>query len=187
MNTLDNHAESDFDDLLDRLTNELAMTPTTRAEVAMIPDVEPEPTVESEPIAAPAQARSSWGFDPKVKIIAILTGSLTIVAVAALVVLGQPERSAVAASTNDAPAPIERPSAEATEPDHELDAVPEVPEPDSGAVAEVIEPEPQPVAVVEASEPEPVVEAKPKPRKRKRKRSAKPAAAKPVVDDFDDL
>jgi hypothetical protein len=93
-----NQAESEFDDLLGQLTDELAMTPASQSAVALVPDLEPPKVhVESTSRMAAEAAAAAGVLHPTaskpdttiVKIVAILAGSLTVVSIAALVVFGQ--------------------------------------------------------------------------------------------------
>ena len=89
-------AESEFDDLLGQLVDELAMTPPSESAVALVPDPpasEAEARVDStHHLAAEAAAAARARVQPAtpatnnnmVKIVGIIAGSLTVVAVAAL-------------------------------------------------------------------------------------------------------
>lgn len=98
-------AETEFDDLLGQLVDELAMTPASESAVQLVPDPPPvaEARVDSThhmaaeaAAAAAAAAKSPAGQSNNlVKIVGIIAGSLTIVAVAALAVfVGDDEPSA---------------------------------------------------------------------------------------------
>ncbi|MFO7562729.1 MAG: hypothetical protein R6X02_08795 [Enhygromyxa sp.] len=93
-------AESEFDDLLGQLVDELAMTPASESAVALVPEPPPpaaEVRVDStHQLAAEAAAAAQARVVPSqpansnnlVKIVGIIAGSLTVVAVAALVSFG---------------------------------------------------------------------------------------------------
>jgi hypothetical protein len=108
-------AESEFDDLLGQLVDELAMTPPSESAVALVPEP-PVPSAEARVdsthhLAAEAAAAARARVQPEtpasnnnlVKIVGIIAGSLTVVAVAALLVFANKsdeasdEGSAVAA------------------------------------------------------------------------------------------
>jgi hypothetical protein len=88
-------AESEFDDLLGQLTDELAMTPASDSGVSLVPDVDSADV--DGPTARIANAGSADLMYPvasskpdntMVKIVGIITASLTVVSIAALVVFG---------------------------------------------------------------------------------------------------
>lgn len=88
-------AENEFDDLLGHLVDELAMTPPSQSAVSLIPDP-PQARVDStNEMAAEAAAAAGATAAPApqtssntVKIVGIIVGSLSAVAVAALLVFG---------------------------------------------------------------------------------------------------
>lgn len=95
-------AESEFDDLLGQLTDELAMTPASEFGVALVPDLEPPKVlhVESTGRMAAEAAAAAGVLQPQVgqpskpdntlvKVVGIIAASLTIVSVAALIMFGQ--------------------------------------------------------------------------------------------------
>lgn len=111
-------AESEFDELLGQLTDELAMTPASTSGISLVPDLEP-PKVRVEAtgwMAAEAAAEAgvlkptaSKPDNTIVKVVAIIAASLTVVSVAALVVLGQAEPKPEPVAVEDAAvAPNER-------------------------------------------------------------------------------
>lgn len=91
-------AESEFDDLLGQLVDELAMTPASESAVALVPDPPPpaaDARVDSthhlaaeaaEAARARVQPATPASSNNMVKIVGIIAGSLTVVAVAALLV-----------------------------------------------------------------------------------------------------
>ncbi|WP_181234671.1 hypothetical protein [Enhygromyxa salina] len=92
-------AESEFDDLLGQLVDELAMTPPSQSAVALVPDLKPSPPavrVDSTNEMAAAAAAAAGVMPPApapasnstVKIVGIIAASLTAVAVAALMTFG---------------------------------------------------------------------------------------------------
>jgi hypothetical protein len=95
-------AESEFDDLLGQLTDELAMTPASQSAVSLVPHLDP-PHVHVEATGRmAAEAAAAAGVLPPpvskpdttiVKIVGIIAASLTVVSVAALVVFGQSKNS----------------------------------------------------------------------------------------------
>jgi hypothetical protein len=91
-------AETDFDDLLGQLTDELAMTPASTSGVALVPDLEPPKVhVESTARLAAEAAAAAGVLQPPVskpdntlvKVVGIIAASLTVVSVAALIMFGQ--------------------------------------------------------------------------------------------------
>lgn len=104
-------AESEFDDLLGQLTDELAMTPASESGVALVPDVEPSKVhVESTGRMAAEAAAAAGVLQPLpvskpdntlVKIVGIIAASLTVVSVAALIMFGQADRAAEPAAVLD--------------------------------------------------------------------------------------
>jgi hypothetical protein len=116
-------AESEFDDLLGQLTDELAMTPASESAVSLVPDLEP-PKVHVEATARmAAEAAAAAGVlqpvaskpdNTVVKIVGIIAASLTVVSVAALVMFGQAKQVAEPAPVVDdvAVAQAEREAAE---------------------------------------------------------------------------
>jgi hypothetical protein len=91
-------AETDFDDLLGQLTDELAMTPASTSGVALVPDLEPPKVhVESTARMAAEAAAAAGVLQPPVskpdntlvKVVGIIAASLTVVSVAALIMFGQ--------------------------------------------------------------------------------------------------
>ncbi len=104
-------AESEFDDLLGQLVDELAMTPASESAVQLVPDppaaeahVDSTHHMAAEAAAAAAEAASaaaaakpqhSQSNTNLVKIVGIIAGSLTIVAIAALALFANSEPSAV--------------------------------------------------------------------------------------------
>jgi hypothetical protein len=120
-------AESEFDDLLGQLVDELAMTPASESAVALVPDPPPAAEVHvdsTQQLAAEAAAAAQARAQPApstnnlVKIVGIIAGSLTVVAVAALVIFGNKsveaaeEGSTVAADQADGEDLAERARAE---------------------------------------------------------------------------
>jgi hypothetical protein len=98
-------AETEFDDLLGQLVDELAMTPASESAVQLVPDPLPaEARVDSthhmaaEAAAAAAAAAANspapQSDNSLVKVVGIIAGSLTIVAVVALAVFAGDGRSA---------------------------------------------------------------------------------------------
>jgi hypothetical protein len=116
-------AESEFDELLGQLTDELAMTPASESAVSLVPDLEP-PKVHVEATARmAAEAAAAAGVlqpvaskpdNTIVKIVGIIAASLTVVSVAALVMFGQAKQVAEPAPVVDdvAVAQAERDAAE---------------------------------------------------------------------------
>ncbi len=96
-------AETEFDDLLGQLVDELAMTPAAESSVQLVPDPPAEVRVDStQQMAAEAAAAAAAAAPPQaagnnnlVKIVGIIAGSLTVVAIAAIAVFAQNEPSAV--------------------------------------------------------------------------------------------
>jgi pyruvate/2-oxoglutarate dehydrogenase complex dihydrolipoamide acyltransferase (E2) component len=92
-------AESEFDDLLGQLTDELAMTPASDSAVALVPDLAPPKVhVESTGRMAAEAAAAAGVLQPQViskpdntlvKVVGIIAASLTVVSVAALIMFGQ--------------------------------------------------------------------------------------------------
>jgi hypothetical protein len=92
-------AESDFDELLGQLTDELAMTPASQSAVSLVPDLEPPKAHVEATSRMAAEAAAAAGVLPPVvvskpdntmvKVVGIIAASLTVVSVAALVVFGQ--------------------------------------------------------------------------------------------------
>ena len=96
----DNLTETEFEGLLDQLTNELALTPTKASDAVLFSEPEPVPEVRSRPDSSPALGPlPAHGLDSKVKIVGILAGAMTAVAVAALVVFGRPAPTEAADET----------------------------------------------------------------------------------------
>ena len=111
--------EAEFDNLLGQLVDELAMTPPSQSAVSLVPELEPEPPsarVEStsqmaaEAAAAAGLTAQGAGSSNTVKIVGIITGSLTAVALAALFVFGMSP-----SETDVAPTVVEDDSAEQAE------------------------------------------------------------------------
>jgi hypothetical protein len=183
--------ESEFDDLLGQLVDELAMTPASESAVSFTPQVPVAPAhVDSTQAlaaeaAAAAQARAAAPQpiaapnNNAVKIAGIFAAALSTVAIAALFVFNQ--QNADSRSSAD---PVAQPAAPAPEPKVELPAVP-------AAIAApitpvVVAPVPTPEPVVAPLPVEPTKVDKPKPRKRVDK--PKPDKPKPSTDDeFDGL
>lgn len=92
-------AETEFDDLLGQLTDELAMTPASDSAVALVPNLEPPKVhVESTGRMAAEAAAAAGVLQPLViskpdntlvKVVGIIAASLTVVSVAALIMFGQ--------------------------------------------------------------------------------------------------
>ena len=185
-------AESEFDDLLGNLVDELAMTPPSQSAVTLIPEP-PVARVEStNAMAAEAAAAAAAVSSPQkpdntvVKVVGIIAGSLTAVAVAALLVLGggfgdepsepaavaddgMAERLAAAQSAGADAEQAFRDSLAATKAELEAEAKAEA---DAAAKAK--------------AEAEAAAEAAAKPKKRrKRPKRPKPNKPKPPGDDFD--
>jgi hypothetical protein len=105
-------AETEFDDLLGQLVDELAMTPASQSAVALVPDLEraPPPTarVDSSQEAGAAVVGvlpPTPASNATIKIVGIIAASLTAIAVAALVTFGggaDPRESAPAVAQDDA-------------------------------------------------------------------------------------
>lgn len=104
-------AESEFDDLLGQLTDELAMTPASTSGVALVPNLEPPKVHVESTVALAAEAAAAAGvLQPQVskpdntlvKVVAIIAASLTVVSVAALIMFGQAEQPADAGPVEDA-------------------------------------------------------------------------------------
>ena len=179
----DNLTETEFEGLLDQLTNELALTPTKASDAVLFSEPEPVPEVRSRPDSSPALGPlPAHGLDSKVKIVGILAGAMTAVAVAALVVFGRPAPTEAADETvADAtvePAPVAVGA--------RVDDAP-LPQPPTAL------PEPQPVAQVADAEPTPAVievETKPEPKAKKKTRKRRKSKSKPkpaLGSDFDAL
>jgi hypothetical protein len=117
-------AESEFDDLLGQLTDELAMTPASASGVALVPDLEPPKVhVESTGRMAAEAAAAAGVLQPQiinkpdntlVKVVGIIAASLTVVSVAALIMFGQTKPAVQPAAVVDdaAVAQAERDAAE---------------------------------------------------------------------------
>jgi hypothetical protein len=120
-------AESEFDDLLGQLTDELAMTPASESGIMLVPDLEQPRTppgvhVESTGRMAAEAAAAAGVLQPPVvskpdntlvKVVGIIAASLTIVSVAALVMFGQADRAVEPGPVvDDAAAVAEREAAE---------------------------------------------------------------------------
>jgi hypothetical protein len=91
-------AESDYDDLLGQLTDELAVTPPSESGVALVPDHDPPKVVESTGRMAAEAAAAAGVMQPQVvskpdntmvKVVGIIAASLTVVSLAALVMFGR--------------------------------------------------------------------------------------------------
>jgi hypothetical protein len=106
-------AETDFDDLLGQLTDELAMTPPSESGVALVPDLEPPKVhVESTRQMAAEAAAAAGVLQPQViiskpdntvvKVVGIIAASLTVVSVAALIMFGQVNQAAEPVAVEDA-------------------------------------------------------------------------------------
>jgi hypothetical protein len=201
-----NQAETEFDDLLGQLVDELAMTPPSESAVQLVPDpplvsevrVDSTHHLAAEAAEAAAAARARVVPDQTnnlVKIVGIIAGSLTVVAVAALILFA---RQSSESAEQDAAMAIERANEE---------RLAEVARAEQAALeraeAERIAAERAAIEARKAqteaklladeartveSKPEPVkAQAKPK-AKPKPKPAAKPTAAKPKTgDSFDDL
>jgi hypothetical protein len=106
-------AETDFDDLLGQLTDELAMTPPSESGVALVPDLEPPKVHVASTHQMAAEAAAAAGVlqppviiskpdNTVVKVVGIIAASLTVVSVAALIMFGQANRAAEPAAVEDA-------------------------------------------------------------------------------------
>jgi hypothetical protein len=106
-------AETDFDDLLGQLTDELAMTPPSESGVALVPDLEPPKVHVASTHQMAAEAAAAAGVlqppviiskpdNTVVKVVGIIAAALTVVSVAALIMFGQAERAAEPAAVEDA-------------------------------------------------------------------------------------
>lgn len=186
-------AESEFDDLLGQLTDELAMTPASTSGVSLVPNLEPpkvhvESTVRMAAEAAAAagvlQPQVSKPDNTLVKVVAIIATSLTVVSLAALIIFGQTEQPAAVDPAEDAAvAQAEREADErdaearrAEQQAHEL-AVQAERDADRAEVARI---EAARLAASLAAKPE--VASKPKPRTK-----PKPKPKPGLGEDFDEM
>jgi hypothetical protein len=186
-------AESEFDDLLGQLVDELAMSSPSESAVDFAPEAPSAPAhVDStQALAAEAAAAArTRSVAPQpvpansnaVKIAAIVAAALSAVAITALFVFGDQGR---AAEVEQPVAPAD-PAAELAAPEPEV-ALPPTPAPIQPAPVVVAPvPTPEPVVVAPVVDPTPVV--KPKPRVRNTDKPKPPKPEKPSTDDeFDNL
>lgn len=182
--------ESEFDDLLGQLVDELAMTPASESAVSFTPEVPVPPAHVSSTqelaveAAAAARARAAApqpANNNAVKIAGIIAAAMSTVAIAALFMFSQ-QNEGSSADEN----PVVQPSEPAApEPKVELPATPPPIAPAPVVVAPVPTPEP---VVVAPPVVEPAKADKPKPRKRVDKpKPPKPEPKPSTDDDFDNL
>lgn len=182
-------AESEFDDLLGQLADELALTPASQSGVSLVPDLE-EPHEEPQKIRAasnapasvlkPAPAKSDTTI---VKVVGIIAASLTLVSVVALVVFGGRSDEQVAVVDDDAAvaAEADRDAAEATRRRAVQEArAQSIAAARAAAQAEFARVEAKRLSAALAEQAKP--KAKPKPRKK-----PKPKPKQDLGSDFDSL
>lgn len=187
-------AESEFDNLLGDLVNELAMAPPSQSAVSLIPEepsqakIRVDSTQDMATAAAKAAAVNNSKSGDTIKIIGIVAGSLTALGIAAMMVLG-PSSAPVAEAPDVAEALAQaqlasaQAAGEAAKADLKLaiaakrQSLEASVKADADALAAA-------KAEAEARAAEAEAKPKPKPRKPRKPRNPKP---KPPADDFDDL
>jgi hypothetical protein len=197
-------AETEFDDLLGQLVDELAMTPASESAVQLVPDPAPVAEVRVDSThhlaaeaAAAAQARVVPGQSNNlVKIVGIIAASLTVVAVAALMTFGSTssesadEDATVASEQAESERLAEQAAAEQAAAER-AEAQRVEAERRAAEQAEIATRNAEIEAKLLAEDAQAIVETKtkattPKPRVRNTKPKPKPAKPKPG-DSFEDL
>jgi hypothetical protein len=182
-------AESEFDDLLGQLVDELAMTPASQSAVDFVPEA-PKPahvdSTQALAVEAAAAAQARVVAPPPVpansntvKIAGIIAAAVSAVAITALFVLGNQNQQGGDEARDEPATDLAPPQLEAA-----LPPTPTPVQPAPVVIAPVPTP-PQPVVTAPVEPPEPV---QPKPRNRnKPKPKPKPDVPPDTDSEFDKL
>ena len=185
-------AESEFDNLLGDLVNELAMAPPSQSAVSLIPEqpseaqIRVDSTQDMATAAAEAAAKANARSSDTIKIIGIVAGSLTALGIAAMMVLGpSSEPVAEAPDVAEAMAQAQLATAQAAGDKAKADLKLAIAAKKQSLEASV-KADADALAAAKAEAEAEAAKAKPKPKPRKPRKPRKPKP-KPPGDDFDSL